>query len=592
MRIGSATSAGLKGSSSDSPKNLAERNTKKIGVGNRASFLRQYFRSITGGVTHDEPIYDRRVSKRAATGLILRNRTAREAIMAETPETNKPDFRNGFPLGDVRDDSIILGQVDGEELILGRRGDEFFAVGAHCTHYGGPLAEGLVVGDTVRCPWHHACFSLKNGEALRAPALDPIPCWRVERLGDKIFVREKLPPPAPKSGTNGPTSVVIVGGGAAGLAAADMLRREGYEGPLTIVSADASPPVDRPNLSKDYLAGTAQEEWIPLRPSEYYRDRRINLLLHSRVSSLDTKARRMALENGKVLDFGVLLLATGADPVHLPIEGAADSQLHYLRTFADSKAIVAKASSAKRVVVVGASFIGLEVAASLRARGILVDVVAPDRQPLERVMGAEVGLFIRKLHEAHGVTFHLGETVSRVNGRTVTLSGGAPLDADFLVLGVGVRPSLALAEQAGLQIDRGIEVNEYLETSVAGIFAAGDAARWPDPHTGERIRVEHWVIAERMGQVAAKNILGRREKFDAVPFFWSQHYDVAINYVGHAEKWDAIEIDGSLEARNCTVVYKKGGTILATVTISRDLQSLQAEAAMETATRSPKRDVA
>jgi apoptosis-inducing factor 3 len=513
-------------------------------------------------------------------------------IMTEVPETKEPDFKNGVPIRDLRDGSMISGQVDGEELVLARTGDEFFAIAAHCTHYGGPLAEGLIVDDTVRCPWHHACFSLRNGEALRAPALDPVPCWRVEKLGDKIFVREKLSPPAPKRAAEGPNSVVIVGGGAAGLAAADMLRREGYDGPLTIVSADAYPPVDRPNLSKDYLAGTAQEEWIPLRPSDYYRDRRIDLLLNSRVSSLDTKGRRIVLGSGKVLQFGALLLATGADPVRLPIEGAADSQLHYLRTFADSKAIIARATSAKRVVVVDASFIGLEVAASLRTRRILVDVVAPDRQPLERVMGAEVGVFIRKLHEAHGVTFHLGETVSRVNGRTVTLSGGTALDADFLVLGVGVRPSLALAEQAGLSIDRGISVNEYLETSVAGIFAAGDAARWPDPHTGDRIRVEHWIVAERQGQVAARNILGRRERFDAVPFFWSQHYDVAINYVGHAEKWEAIEIDGSLDARDCAVAYKKGGHTLATVTISRDLKSLHAEAAMEAAIRPERREVA
>src|SRR5437588_7627670 len=329
--------------------------------------------------------------------------------MAETPETNKPDFGNGFSIRDLSDGCMISGQADGEELVLVRRGDEFFAIGGHCTHYGGPLADGLVVGDTVRCPWHHACFSLRNGEALRAPALDPVPCWRVERLGDRIFVREKVSPPAPQRGTEGPSSVVIVGGGAAGLAAADMLRREGYIGPLTIVSADASPPVDRPNLSKDYLAGTAQEEWIPLRPSDYYRDRGIDLLLQSRVFSLDTKGRRIVLESGRVLEFGGLLLATGADPVRLTIEGAIDSQLHYLRTFADSKSIIAKAASAKRVVVVGASFIGLEVAASLRARGILVDVVAPDRHPLERVMGAEVGNFIRKLHEGHGVTFHLGE---------------------------------------------------------------------------------------------------------------------------------------------------------------------------------------
>jgi NADPH-dependent 2,4-dienoyl-CoA reductase/sulfur reductase-like enzyme len=287
------------------------------------------------------------------------------------------------------------------------------------------------------------------------------------------------------------------------------------------------------------------------------------------------------LEDGRTVNFDALLLATGADPVHLEIEGANDSQIHYLRSFADSKAIIARAAGAKRVVVVGASFIGLEVAASLRAREIAVDVVAPEQQPLERVMGPEIGSFIRQLHESHGVTFHLGETVSRVDGRSVALSGGSTLEADFLVLGVGVRPSLTLAEQAGLATDRGISVNEYLETNVPGIFAAGDVARWPDPHIGQPIRVEHWVVAERQGQIAARNILGRRQKFDAVPFFWSQHYDVAINYVGHAEKWDSVSIDGSLSGRDCAVTYKHDGRILAVATISRDLQSLQSEAAME-----------
>jgi NADPH-dependent 2,4-dienoyl-CoA reductase/sulfur reductase-like enzyme len=360
-----------------------------------------------------------------------------------------------------------------------------------------------------------------------------------------------------------------------------MLRREGYEGPLTIISADASPPCDRPNLSKDFLAGTAPEDWIPLRSPDYYRDRRIELLLNSRVVSLDPGGKSVMLENGKSYSFGAILLATGADPVHLPIAGAAESQVHYLRTLADSRAIIAAAGTARKVVVIGASFIGLEVAASLRARNLHVDVVAPDQQPLQRVMGPEIGQFIRRLHESHGVAFHLGQTVSRVDGAKVTLSGGAALEADFLVLGVGVRPSLALAEKAGLAMDRGIAVNEYLETSVPGIFAAGDGARWPDPHSGSRIRVEHWVVAERQGQTAAKNILGQKVKFDFVPFFWSQHYDVAINYVGHAEHWDSIALDGDLDARDCAATFTQSGRTLAVATIFRDRYSLEAEAAME-----------
>lgn len=504
--------------------------------------------------------------------------------MSNSDRASGPDFSQGVGIGMLSNGGMLLGQLGGKDVLLACTGDEFFAVGAHCTHYHGPLAEGLVVGDTVRCPLHHACFSLRTGEALRAPALDPIACWRVDRQGDTVFVREKLSESKPSSlavAKQTPASVLIIGGGGAGLAAADMLRRDGYDGPITMMCAEDSPPSDRPNLSKDYLAGQAQDDWIPLRSPEYFTDQRIELLLGTRASAIDVNARQVLLEGGARRSFGSLLIATGADPVHLPIPGADGPNVHYLRSFADSRAIVEKAGSARHVVVAGASFIGLEVAASLRTRGISVDVVAPDRVPLERVMGEEVGRFIQTLHESHGVAFHLGQTVTGVTGRAVTLSNGTTLDADFVVMGVGVRPSIALAEQAGLAMDRGIAVNEYLETSVPGIFAAGDVARWPDPHSGTRIRVEHWVVAQRQGQVAARNMLGRRERFDAVPFFWSQHYDVTINYVGHAEQWDAVHIDGALEARDCSVTFTRADRRLAVATISRDRESLQSELAME-----------
>jgi NADPH-dependent 2,4-dienoyl-CoA reductase/sulfur reductase-like enzyme/nitrite reductase/ring-hydroxylating ferredoxin subunit len=501
-------------------------------------------------------------------------------------DDSKPDLRKGVLVRDVPDGGMMVGHVDAEDVLLARRGDEWFAVGAECTHYHGPLADGLIVGDTLRCPWHHACFSLRTGEASRAPALDPIACWRVEKQGDKVFVREKLAPPPARSieaskARSKPAAIVIVGGGAAGLAAADMLRREGYEGTLTLISADDSAPYDRPNLSKDFLAGSAPDDWIPLRSPDYYTERRIDLVLGARVSALHIPQKQVELENGERHAYDALLLATGADPVRLPIEGTAESQIHYLRTFADSRALVARAAGAKRVVIAGASFIGLEVAASLRARGITVDVVAPDKQPLERVLGPQLGGFIRGLHETHGVVFHLGETIARVNGRSVALSGGAMLDADFVVLGVGVRPSLALAERAGLALDRGVSVDAYLQTSAPGVFAAGDIARWPDPHSGEHIRVEHWVVAERQGQAAARNMLGYREPFTDVPFFWSQHYDTRINYVGHAETWDRIVLDGTLDPADCTVSYKRGDRTLAVATVSRDLESLRHEAAME-----------
>ncbi|MGA2486270.1 MAG: FAD-dependent oxidoreductase [Roseiarcus sp.] len=496
-----------------------------------------------------------------------------------------PDLTHGVGLAELADGGKLVGHVGDEQVLLARRGMRVFAVGANCTHYNGPLVDGLIVDGTVRCPWHHACFDLQTGEALHAPALSPIATWAVEQRDGKIFVGAKRAEPRakPRGKTEGgpPDRIVIAGGGGAGFAAAEMLRRERYEGEIVMLSRDDAPPVDRPNLSKDYLAGNAPEDWVPLRPDSFYSENGIDLRLSVTVAGVDPRSREVALADGNRLRYDRLLLATGAAPVQLSIPGADSQQVCLLRSLADCRVIIERAKTARRAVVLGASFIGLEVAAALRARGIEVHVAAPDKRPLERVLGPELGEFVRALHEEHGVVFHLEDSAVSIDGKQVKLKGGSVLDADLVVAGVGVRPRIELAERAGLAIDRGVVVDAYLETSAPGVFAAGDIARWPDPHSGEAIRVEHWVVAERQGQVAALNMLGRREKFAAVPFFWSQHYDVPINYVGHAEKWDELSIEGDIAGKDCLVRFKREGRTLAIASIFRDVENLQAEVEME-----------
>jgi NADPH-dependent 2,4-dienoyl-CoA reductase/sulfur reductase-like enzyme/nitrite reductase/ring-hydroxylating ferredoxin subunit len=507
--------------------------------------------------------------------------------MSEPSKPTGPDLAQGIPLDDLADGGMIGGHVGEEPVLLARRGDEFFAIGSACSHYGGPLAEGLAVGDTVRCPWHHARFSLRTGEAIGAPAFNPVACWRVDKRDGKACVRDKIEPSArrravqARSASENAERVVIVGGGAAAFATAEMLRREGFAGSVTLLSFDDAAPYDRPNCSKDYLAGNAPEDWIPLKPAEFYREHAIDVALGTNVTGIDVKARQVAVAGGRNVAFDKLVLATGAEPIRLDIPGASEPHVHVLRSLGDARAIIANAKEARHAVVVGASFIGLEVAASLRARELEVHVVAPERRPMERILGREFGDFIRELHEEHGVVFHLEETATAIDGHKVKLKGGTTLSADLVVVGIGVRPRTGLAEQAGLAIDRGVVVNEYLETSAPGIYAAGDIARWPDPHSGEKLRIEHWVVAERQGQTVARNILGRRERFADVPFFWSQHYDLPINYVGHAEKWDKLEIEGDIKARDCVVRYRRDGKLLAVASIYRDVDSLKEELAME-----------
>ncbi len=516
-----------------------------------------------------------------------------------TDELTGPDLSRGIELSSVRPGELIAGHAFGEPVLLVHVEPNWFAVGGKCTHYGATLAEGVLVSETIRCPWHHACFDLRSGAASCAPALNDLASYtvlvennlvRVTGKRDATRVHSNDHPRgnrAPgkvlldESPVVGPSSVFIVGASAAGIACAEMLRREGYRGPITLADIDPDAPYDRPNLSKDYLAGNAPEEWLPLHPRDFFDEQKIEILSGVEALEIDTASKTVRLSDGSVQQYGALLIATGASPIRLDIPGG--KRIQYLRTLADCRAIIGSLGGARTAVVIGASFIGLEVAASLVARGLEVHVIGPENLPLQRVLGTELGRLIQSVHEKRGVRFHLGRTARAIEDKLVILDDETRFDADIVIAGVGVRPNLELAERAGIQLDNGIAVNEFLETSAKDVFAAGDVARWPDAYSDARLRVEHWVVAERHGQVVARNMLGHRDRFDDIPFFWSAHYDkLSIQYTGHVERWDETRIDGDVMKLDCAVSYMVNGKRRAMATINRDRQNLQTEVEMET----------
>lgn len=501
-----------------------------------------------------------------------------------------PDLTSGVHADDFDERGMLRGHVGEEPVLLVRQRKDVWAIDATCTHYGGPLEEGLVVGDTVRCPWHHACFSLRTGQALGAPALEPVGAWAVEQDGDRIIVRERsgdaAEPAAPaerRSGGGGQQGkdVLIVGGGGAGFACAQMLRRNGHRGRITIFSSDRDAPYDRPKLSKQFLAGAAGADDLPLASERYFADSDIDLRLDTEVTSIDLPARTVSDESGRTHGYDVLVSATGAEPVQLPIRGTEHRHVHTLRTVSDSAAILAAAKDSRHAVILGSGFIGLEVAASLSEHEVEVHVVTQDDLPLEKVLGKPLAQRVQREHERHGTHFHTGTSISRIETDTVTLDDGTRIDADLVVLGVGVTPRTELAESAGLEVDDGVLVDECLRTGSPGIYAAGDIARWRDAGTGLSMRVEHWVLAQRQGQHVARNILHGDTAFTDVPFFWSTHHDMSIRYVGHAQGWDELDIDGDIDELDCIVRYRTQGTTRAVATVGRDLAALEWEAEHE-----------
>lgn len=502
--------------------------------------------------------------------------------MTQTDTTpSGPDLTQGVPLRSIPPGQRLAGHVDGAAVLLVRLDDGFHAVSGTCTHYGGPLAEGLLVDGEIRCPWHHACFSLRTGAALRAPAFAPLATWRTEVVGDTVFVRAQntaTPASPPHRGTE-PGRIVIVGGGAAGFAAAQRLRGLGFTGTVSMLSADTAEPCDRPNLSKDYLAGTAPEEWIPLQDPAFYAEHGIDLRLDCEVTAIVPTNRCVLTASGERIPYDVLLIATGAEPVRLPLPGFDRPNVFALRTLADARAIIAACANASSVAFIGAGFIGMEAAGALRARGLEVHVVAPDEVPMARVLGREVGAFIAGLHEHQGVVFHLRTTATTFDGNTLALKDGTAVRADVVIVGVGVEPRTQLAAAAGLAVQDGILVDEHLQTSSPGIYAAGDVARYP--HGADRVRIEHWVHAERQGQAAAINLLGGEQAFTDVPFFWTNHYGLDIRCTGVTQGWDEIRIDGSLPDRDFTARYYRAGKLIAAVSAGRDLENLSVEAELQ-----------
>lgn len=487
-----------------------------------------------------------------------------------------PDLGVGVLETELRAGTPLLGHAGGEAIVLVRDGASVHALGATCTHYGGPLADGLVAGGTIRCPWHHACFDLATGTA-HGPAIAPVACYDVALDGGRLRVGAKRMVASVPALS--PASVVIIGGGAAGVACAEALRAEGHQGMITMLSAEGSEPVDRPNLSKDYLAGNAPEEWVVLRTHDALASIGVDFV-DDPAAAIDPDGRTVTTRGGRELSYDALLLATGGEAIRLPLPGANLPHVHTLRTLADSRAIAAAAVVAKLpVVIIGASFIGLEAAASLRARGCDVTVVGPEPVPLARVLGTEVGAFVRRVHEANGVAFELGRKPVSITSDTVVLDDGRALPAALVVMGVGVKPRLELATAAGLTIERGVVVDAQLRAR-AGVWAAGDIARYP--WNGELVRIEHWQVAVRHGQAAARAMLDRAWRAD-VPFFWSQHHDVTLGYVGHAEAFDAVEVHGDLDARDAHAVYREAGKPRAVLTVGRDRLALEVEAAMERA---------
>ncbi|MDX1546163.1 MAG: FAD-dependent oxidoreductase [Rhodothermales bacterium] len=490
---------------------------------------------------------------------------------------------------DLEDGQMKQVDVEGTAVLLVRLDGQYHALGAHCTHYGAPLADGVLSGDRVVCPWHHACFNVRTGDLLEPPAFDALPRFDVRVEGDRVVV--SVPEDAPdrrvasmaRREEGDDRTLVVLGGGAAGLFAAEAAREAGYTGRLVMITREPYTPYDRPNCSKDYLQGEAPEEWMVLRDDAFYAERDIEVLTERTVAEVDVPGKVISFDDGDTLRYDTLILCTGGTPRRLDVPGAGLDGVHTLRSFDDSKTLLEKGKEAQRVVVVGSGFIGMEAAFSLRKLDCEVTVVAPGEVPFAGPFGERVGRMVQSIHEENGVRFRLGRKVRRIEGdgrvERVTLDDGTTLDADLVVAGVGVRPATDVLRGIRLGEDGSLDVDAYLRAA-DGLYAAGDVARFPDWRTGDAVRIEHWRLAGQHGRLAGLNAAGRPTAFRSVPFFWTAHFGTNLRYVGHAGDYDEVLFDGDPDDRDFIAYYVRGGAVRAALGVGRDQQMAALEELM------------
>ncbi|PIE31510.1 NAD(FAD)-dependent dehydrogenase [candidate division KSB3 bacterium] len=472
--------------------------------------------------------------------------------------------------------------VEGGEILLVKTSNgTISALGAHCTHYDAELANGVLVEDTIVCPWHQACFCAKTGDLKHPPALDSLPSYEVEIRGEDIVV--KLPEKLKRRRVSEKVSYdperdsrtfVILGAGAAGNAAAQTLREDGFRGRIVMISREKCLPYDRPNLDKEYLVGNAPETWLPLRSEKFYQNRDIELQLGKTVIAVDIASKTLTFLDNETLPYDKLLLATGGTPRLLDIPGSELPNIYPIRTQEDAKAVNQACEGASRAAIIGASFIGLESAFSLRQRGLDVTVIAPEEVPFESTFGKEIGAMLQQMHEENGITFALGSGVEQFEGKhrveAVILAHGTRVEADIVILGIGVNPNVGYLQGIELQPDRSVKIDETFHVT-DDVYAAGDIARFPDWRSSDGIRIEHWRTAEQHGRDAAHNMVGKNVSVsESVPFFWTKQVDVNIRYVGHVKHWDEMIIDGDIASKTFLAFYIKHNQVYAVAGCKRD----------------------